>query len=153
MGLDNYPHLYPCRSRGTAVVVGDDDERIDCVATAEAGGCPWKNDYEASGLPPGGRAVGMFGTDCWYRGKWGNHLLEETGISSDGGEGFYGDSSDGTYKSPASCVKLADEIDAVTEGKQMLTDSNDDDILIDLRYASWYLRWAAENCGGLNCWY
>jgi hypothetical protein len=39
MGLDNIPRRYPCDREGTAVKDGDS---IDCAATIEAGGCPWK---------------------------------------------------------------------------------------------------------------
>lgn len=155
MGLDNIPKNYPCKTQGTAVL--DDEERIDCVATQACGGCPWKNDLEKSGISSGA-VYGMFGTDCWYRGKYGNYLLEEVTDADPMGDNldFYGDNEDGTEKSPASCVAVADLIGTI------LADYTPDEIEVDeekketvdgLRYAEWYLRWAAEQCGGLVCWY
>lgn len=166
MGLDNIPYEYPCRSRGTATLVPVTDKdgnplmdgggtrmRIDCSATMKSGGCPWKEAYESSGLPEGGRAVGMFGTECWYRGKYGEWLLEVLGVDNEDTT-FYGDNEDGTYKSPPSCVALADSIDERIADRQTIPDPDGDgDLMPDMRYASWYLRWAAANCGGLTCWY
>lgn len=95
--------------------------------------------------------MGIFGTDCWYRGKYGNALLEEVTSSDPMGDNlsFYGDNEDGTEKSPESCVELADFIDG------LLSAMGDDteEYKSDLKYASWYLRWSAEACGGLVCWY
>lgn len=161
MGLDNIPKNYPCEAQGTAVIVNrtdatgnvilDDDgsvmTTINCEATQSCGGCPWKN-----ALPPTeGRVMGIFGTDCWYRGKYGNALLEEVTSSDPMGDNlsFYGDNEDGTEKSPESCVELADFIDG------LLSAMGDDteEYKSDLEYASWYLRWSAEVCGGLVCWY
>ena len=151
MGLDNFPRQYPCKTQGTAVMVED---RIDCQATQACGGCPYmteRNKQENLGTP----VYGMFGTDCWYRGKWGNHLLSAVGIEDDN-LNFYGDNEDGTEKSPESCETLAETIaEALTDN----CDSNGhiildgEDIAPDLRYAEWYLRWASENCDGLSAWY
>ena len=143
MGLDNLPNSYPCKERGTAVLV---DERIDCRATQQAGGCPWQN----ANPPVEGRVLGMLGTDCWYRGKWGNALLEKHSINDPMGENFsfFGDNEDGTIKTVASCISLADFIKTdVLPTVDELDDRN------DLIYAEWYLRWSAENCDGLVCWY
>lgn len=163
MGLDNIPKQYACKKKGTAVMVPrlnrdgdpliDPDTNepimsIDCKATQEAGGCPWLAAYNASNLE-GGPTLGMFGTDCWYRGKYGNYLLEQLAVMDPMGEGesFYGDNEDGTEKSPESCLMLADIID------EALADQFVPDIAADARYASWYLRWAADECDGLICWY
>lgn len=137
MGLDNYPETLPCKDRGTAVF--NDDGGVDCQLTQEAGGCPWLN----ANPPQEGRVIGIFGTDCWYRGKYGNYLLEEAGIDGS----FYGDNDEETYKSPDSCLELADMI------REHLADVRDDEVRAGLAYAEWYLRWAGENTGGLNCWY
>ena len=143
MGLDNIPKEYPCRSKGTAVLV---DDRIDCQATQAAGGCPWLN----AGPPEEGRVLGMFGTDCWYRGKYGNYLLGEemTMVDEDMTHlTFYGDNEDGTEKSADSCLVLADFI------KDHITEVSDEENHNALVYAQWYLRWVAAECGGLVCWY
>lgn len=159
MGLDNYPHKYPCKTQGTAVMVqrtnrdgdllteqdGSPSMAVSCEATQACGGCPYKNAYEKSGLD-GGAVYGMLGTDCWYRGKWGNHLLREVGIDDDD-INFYGDQEDGTYKSPDSCLELADII-----GEE-LSSVTDKEVLEGLQYAEWYLRWVAEECDGMDAWY
>ena len=169
MGLDNIPHNYPCKAGGTAVMAprlnrenqpileedGSVMTSIDCAATQACGGCPYvtelkKQDQQELGSP----VYGMFGTDCWYRGKWGNHLLQAIGVEDD--KSFYGDNEDSTEKSPQSCLELADAIDgaileAKAEGGAIHMDG--ENISPQLKYASWYLRWAAEYAGGLTCWY
>jgi hypothetical protein len=82
---------------------------IDCEATQACGGCPYKTALaKQDGL---GKAVyGMFGTDCWYRGKYGNWLLEDAGIGGDDDYSFYGNADDSTYKTARSCIELADLI-------------------------------------------
>jgi hypothetical protein len=151
VGLDNIPKEYPCRSKGTAVLVEDD--RIDCKATQAAGGCPWLN----AGPPEEGRVLGMFGTDCWYRGKYGNYLLAEVTEADKVGDdvNFYGDNEDGTEKSPDSCVKLATIIRSALDTYDLadLEDEEKRQTFEGLNYAEWYLRWVAAECGGLVCWY
>lgn len=164
MGLDNIPRQYPCKTQGTAVLVarkgrdgetilGDDGTpslAISCEETQACGGCPYKNAYDKSGLA-GGAVYGIFGTPCWYRGKYGNALLQEAGFYDDTDSlNFYGDNEDGTEKSPESCVTLADVIG------ELLDDTDpelSDEARADLKYAEWYLRWVAEECDGLVCWY
>lgn len=160
MGLDNLPHNYPCSARGTAVMVPSLDRygnqrtdedgtphlSISCSETQDAGGCPWMN----ASPPEEGRVIGIFGTDCWYRGKHGNAALHEAGLVDDytaDSDTFYGDNEDGTYKSPQSCIALADTI------RQAPLSDLPGDLRDDLLYAEWYLRWAADQCGGLVCWY
>jgi hypothetical protein len=95
MGLDNIPHEYPCKARGTAVMVGEgEDSQIDCKTTQAANGCPWQESYNRS--HPGTPIYGMIGTSCWYRGKAGTWMLErleEAGYDPPSG-GFYGDQCD-----------------------------------------------------------
>lgn len=162
MGLDNIPNEYPCKKQGTAIMsplmgkdgnpIIDDDgtpiTSVDCTKTQEAGGCPYMKSYDKD-KPKGVRTYGMFGSDCWYRGKYGNYLLEELGIYDETeGYSFYGALGDHSYKSPHECLLLADAI------AEALPDfEGDDEHRDDLHYAEWYLRWAAENCGGLNAWY
>lgn len=156
MGLDNIPKNYPCKKNGTAVTNpktyddGTTVDQIDCEATQEAGGCPWLN----SNPPIDGRAYGILGTACWYRGKYGNALLNDAGLG--GGEDFYGDSEDGTKKSPESCIELADKISQYlthTFPPDLLPTDEAKELKDDLTYAEWYLRWAAEQADGLECWY
>lgn len=169
MGLDNIPKKYPCRTQGTAIQVISSDKMgeaileedgstmllIDCKATQASGGCPYvdeldKQDKELLGNP----VYGMFGTDCWYRGKYGNYLLEAIGYDTP--FSFYGDNEDETEKSAESCLLLAELIDeALSEctEKDGVYRLDGNDISSDLRYASWYLKWAAEFSEGLICWY
>lgn len=167
MGLDNIPKQYACKKRGTAIMAprmnGDGEQlidpetgepmmAIDCQETQKAGGCPWLTELNKQDeLIKAGRVYGMFGTDCWYRGKYGNYLLEETTNGDTMGDGFsfYGDNEDGTEKSPQDCRDLADFIDNICD----TADEQDMELYQHLRYAEWYLRWAADECDGLVCWY
>lgn len=165
MGLDNMPNNYPCKTQGTAVMVqrtnhegtlltredGSPDMSIDCQASQACGGCPYKNAHDKSGLNNAG-VTGMFGTDCWYRGKYGNHLLTLAGVDNDD-YNFYGDNADGTEKSAESCKELAGIISQaiMDNDEQLVVDG--EDYTDELRYAEWYLRWASEECDGLGAWY
>ena len=170
MGLDNIPHEYPCKRNNTAVMVTvpmyvddpdsgpllDDNgrpvERIDCKATQEAGGCQWKN---AEDRPENGGVIGIFGTDCWYRGKWGNHLLEKYGEYDEiEGYSFYGSDADGAYKSAAECLRLSSYIESLIEETQWDMDNEEEDQdCAGLEYAAWWLRWVATEADGSDCWY
>lgn len=91
MGLDNIPNTYACQTRGTAVMVTAADKdgnpildenglpevALSCEKTQEAGGCPWKTVLGDRD----GQVLGLFGTECWYRGKYGVWLLDELGMS------------------------------------------------------------------------
>lgn len=167
MGLDNIPHVYACRKQGTVIesprldkdgnpLTEEDGSvvmAIDCKATQEAGGCPYTKAFATSGLE-GGAVYGIFGTDCWYRGKWGNWLLEDTGLYDETtGVSFYGALGDNSHKSPHECLILADAISNFLDDEPDWKASEGDADASDLAYAEWYLRWAAEECEGLDCWY
>ena len=169
MGLDNIPNNYPCMTRGTAVRVArffqdgspmleEDGTTLlatDCKATQACGGCPYTSELEKQNKAELGNPVyGMFGTDCWYRGKYGNVLLEAIGVSDD--NSFYGDNTEGTEKSAESCKELAGIIDQEiydAEQNGNVLQLNGEDITPELKYASWYLKWASEYADGLVCWY
>jgi len=167
MGLDNIPRNYPCKTKGTAVMaprLNRDGEQIvdpdtnepmtviDCQATAACGGCPWKNAHVRAG-EPGGAVYGMLGTDCWYRGKYGNYLLEEIGVYDETEAiTFYGDNIDATEKSVSACIRTADAIsDALNDEPEIFADG--ENITEQLRYAEFWLRWVAEEADGSVCWY
>ena len=162
MGLDNFPHRYPCKTAGTAVL--DSQERIDCQATQGAGGCPWQENPDR---PSAEAVLGMMGTSCWLRGKYYNHVLRLVGLDDDEFT-FYGDREDGTYKTPQSCRALAQAL------REAAAASTDHDILLrlanlegavedpdqavaqvraDAAYAAWWLDWVAESSDGSACWY
>ena len=165
MGLDNIPHHYPCDRAGTSVRVALKDRegnvlmdeetnvpmtQIKCDDTIENGVCPYKNAHAKSGLASGG-VTGMLGTYCWYRGKYGNYLLEALGIDENEWN-FYGDNEEGTFKTAESCRALADEMERVkAQHGQVLMENGD--VTDEVDYAIWYLRWAAEHCDGLDAWY
>lgn len=165
MGLDNIPHHYPCDRAGTSVRVALKDKdgnaimnedtdvpmtRINCDDTIANGGCPYKNAYAKANLKSSG-VTGMFGTYCWYRGKFGNYLLEALDMDEDVWN-FYGDNEDGTFKTAESCRALANEMERVKalHGQVML---DGEDMTDEVDYAIWYLRWSADNCDGLDAWY
>ncbi len=172
MGLDNIPKNYPCKTQGTAVMeqrtnnAGEpafDPEDgtpmmvVSCSATQECGGCPYVNELNKQDKGELGNPVyGMFGTDCWYRGKYGQWLLEAIGYGDSDDFSFYGDSQDGTEKSKDSCLALAQVIDEALvecDEEDGVYRMNGEDMTPDLKYASWYLKWSAEFADGLVCWY
>lgn len=151
MGLDNYPNRYPCRTQQTAVYADrDGTEVIDCGETIEQGRCPWAN----ANPPENGRVLGIFGAPCWYRGKWGNALVEQYGTYDESaGLSFYGSNTAGDYKTPDECRTLAEHIENVvtdTDTENGWRDVEDKDGLL---YAAWWLRWVAENGDGAIAWY
>jgi hypothetical protein len=149
MGLDNYPHRYPCKTAGTAVL--DGDGRIDCAATQERDGCPWK----AARLGDGA-AYGMFGTDCWYRGKEGQYLiaaLTEAGAQLPEAleNGFFGDDD---YLTPDYCRQLATWME--DHGEQFLATDyarRSEHAAHVYAYAARWLRFAADHCDGAKAWW
>jgi hypothetical protein len=171
MGLDNIPNTYPCERLGTAVMVdirdregnpvineatGLNEKRVDCDETIAQGKCPHKLALEKSGITDAS-VLGMFGTYCWYRGKYGNYLLSQLGEDA---FDFYGDNEDGTYKSPSSCLITAEVMEdafheQVNNNGTFYEAGTDEpyDIAPQIRYAIWWLRWVANECNGARCWY
>lgn len=165
MGLDNIPHQYPCSTKGTAVLVprldregkayvqedGTSVMSIDCQATQACGGCQWKN----AEPPTGGRVLGIMGTDCWYRGKYGNALLEKYGEYDEiEGYSFYGSNADGSYKTASECMGLSAYIETLIENTDWdMEDEEQDQHCAGLEYAAWWLRWVATEADGTDCWY
>lgn len=162
MGLDNIPYNYPCKVGGTAVMVnmknretGEDyiDEegntvpQIDCKATQECGGCTWKQDL--GNLE--GAVKGIFGTDCWYRGKYGAYLLSITEVDD---TPLWGD-VDG-HVSASECHGMADEMEERLAGSQAVVsirDGETEDVTTEYVYFAKWLRWVADKCGGSTAWF
>ena len=176
MGLDNMPHEYPCKRQGTAVIdkkthtwededgvtQSEDSYPIDCEKTIEAGGCPFTN----ANPPKTGAVVGMFGTHCWYRGKYGNWLINALSSQTDdmdaidsyvwdtdGDDSFYGTDADGLYRPAEACKSLADQMASALDERGGRLVFGDDDRTDDAKYAIWYLRWVANECEGMDAWY
>lgn len=162
MGLDNIPNEYGCKAKGTAVLdprtdengdpvldeYGNPDMIINCQATQEAGGCPWHKVFGERN----GQVLGMLGTDCWYRGKYGVALLDAFGLD---GHVLYGDET--LTVTADECHALADDMvtaftkdDGERETEIIWRDEN---VADDWWYLADYLRWSAIVCGGLHAWY
>lgn len=159
MGLDNLPLKYPCVSRGTAV---RDSDRIDCSSTMAVGGCPWQ---EASDRPERGQVLGMLGTSCWYRGKYGEYILNVLRLD-DEETTFFGDNQDGTTKSALSCQddsrKIYEALGSTSDetiAHRLKADGEDASpeavsrFRDDATYAAWWLNWVAREGGGSTCWF
>ena len=171
MGLDNIPRNYPCKTGGTAVMVnmkdhqtgedyinenGEPELQIDCDATQECGGCPWKNKVAGEGA-----VYGILGTSCWYRGKYGAVLLDAAGIDANP---LWGD-GDGEV-TPDVCRGIADEMreyaenyaEVEADGEKRITirdpyDGEDADVTDQFFYLIRWLEWVAEDCDGAVAWY
>ena len=156
------PHEYPCLKQGTAIMEtiegfdGTPHERIDCVETVAAEGCPFTN-----AEPPPGQVTGMLGTYCWYRGKYGNALIRAlSGLDMDDYSGdtdddnFYGTDDEGLYRPPEACLSLADQMEsALDERGGTLIAQHDEDVTDEAKFAIWYLRWVAKECDGMDAWF
>lgn len=166
MGLDNIPREYPCVLKGT--VIKNDIDQIDCEQTQKSGGCPYKNERESDPMLKDTIPVyGMFGTDCWYRGKYGNYLLGEMYSFNEefpyDSSTFYGD-MDGEEEgiSPNHCLAVSetmkDYIEEWVRYVQTQSDVKDDPenqqrLINDWIYASWWLKFVGENANGSAVWY
>ena len=154
MGLDNIPMILPCKCDGTAITEVDDDGEVMvlCKDTQEAGRCPWQN---AVDRPTKGQVLGIMGSNCWYRGKYGNVLIaklegqDSDSFWVDSPYSFYGDSDEETVKSPQSCKDTADYMEDLLEESMGVDDETKD----DAAYAIWWLRWVGNNYEGARCWY
>jgi hypothetical protein len=158
MGLDNFPHRYPCSAREGVVRV---DGRIDCEATVRAGSCPWRNRVDRD--RPGEAIVGMLGTFCWWRGQvstWHLELLDEAGYTPPAAVegGFYGAEGDEPQLSPEYCRGLAGfladhaEVFAQIVHERLGSDAAGEEIGY-YRYSVWWLRFAAEEGEGAGAWW
>ena len=166
MGLDNFPHEYPCTTQGTAIMEtviyrdGSEHERIDCEETVASNGCPFTN-----ASPPPGQVTGMLGTYCWYRGKYGNWLvralngMDPEAFDDLGDDNFYGTDEEGLYRPPEACLSLADQMESsLAERGGKLTSFSEpghdqDELTEEVLFAIWYLRWVAKECDGMDAWF
>lgn len=170
MGLDNIPGQYPCKKNNTAVM--DEDNRIDCQATINAGMCPYhtikKNDPLVKDI---GGVLGIFGADCWYRGKYGNYLLAELArwnekFDEEMEDGtFYGDiqEDDDTQGgiSEDECIRMSEIMskyseswsDYVNNSGKYVTAEEKKNAINDWIYAAWWLKFVGENADGSAVWY
>lgn len=162
MGLDNIPKIYPCQKAGTAVMSSREDGSsfVDCDSTIDCGGCIYKIQTETDPLVKDTVAVyGMFGTPCWYRGKYGNsllHLAKTNGFSPPldffgTGEQF----SEDEGLDVDECITLSKWMADHTEKFAYIVETNgyDPRTLMDWVYASWWLKFVAKYAEGSSVWY
>jgi hypothetical protein len=161
MGLDNIPREYPCALKAAR----DEHNRIDCVETQEQGNCPWKNKKESDPMVNHiSRTVGIFGTDCWYRGKYGNFLLDILHDKVDQFENyeydFYGEGDDGLDTDY--CFDMAkwmrDNTEKFAFNAKKYTGENQSnenvkDYINDWTYAIWWLEFVGETSNGSAVWW
>jgi hypothetical protein len=155
MGLDCIPRQYACKKLGTAIL--DEEGRVKCSETQEKDLCPWKSQLAVSGVEQ--RVVlGMFGTDCWYRGKYAQALINEYDAPFD----FYGvdqgEDEDGNEEiglDSDQCLEMAewmkDQVDLHDEYSK--EDGTEWEYREDWLYIAWWLEFVANNCDGYYSWY
>lgn len=156
MGLDNIPVKYPCVGNE----IRDEEGRIDCAENQKNGRCTWKNEYESSPLlKDAGPTYGMLGTDCWYRGKWGNVLLDLLAQSVDHDYSFYGKGLENGDEgiSPEECFEMSNFMKEYIEEFAYIANNeypdNSERYIQDYIYASWWLDFTGKFGEGSGVWY
>lgn len=161
MGLDNIPREYPCKDKATRV-----NGKIDCVQTQDEGNCPWQNEKENNHMVKYiERVPGLFGTDCWYRGKYGNFLLDILHETVDQYEmheyHFYGEEDDKGLDTDY-CFDMArwmrdnTEKFAFNAAKYIETNKSNGelkDYIDDWTYAIWWLEFVGKTSNGSAVWW
>lgn len=156
MGLDNIPKKYPCIGHE----IRDEEGKIDCQANQKNGLCTWKNEYESNPLlKESGPTLGMFGTDCWYRGKYGNYLLDLLSEDVPHNYSFYGngyeDGSEGI--SPSECIEISHFMRQHAENFAYVAGikepENSRSLINDYIYATWWLEFVGNFSDGSEVWY
>ena len=163
MGLDNIPKVYPCES----IAVRNSDNQIDCKATQECGNCPYMNEYQSDPLLKDTSPVyGMLGTDCWYRGKYGNYMLDDLKRYNDDFDydmpsDFYGNTDEGIDAD--TCLEMSEVMFRYTEAwsnavhkmvkNGTLPEQNRDSYIRDWIYAAWWLKFVGNTSDGSAVWY
>ena len=107
MGLDNIPEPYPCAGKETTIRTKDD--KIDCTKMIEKKVCPF---YDSQ------HAVGMFGTNCWYRGKAIARELEALGYEDLSNEFYQEKDSDELPELKKNLENLLNEFDLMSEDEK-----------------------------------
>lgn len=154
MGLDNIPNVYPCKQAGTAVMEDGPFEsgpQINCEKTQDAGGCPWKTEFDKSPFKDG-HALGLFGVPCWYRGKVvTNYLFPKWEAAHPDDDPplhtWYSEDA-----SPDECRESAKWME--DRGEPFLALVTDDKTEEQSwGYAAWWLRFVADHAEGMHGWW
>ena len=169
MGLDNMPKTYPCIKEGTAIL--NDDGQLNCEATQKANQCPYQRELLADPILENAIPVyGMFGLDCWYRGKYGNYLLGQMSEHDSSfpydSYAFYGnDNGDENSQggiSESDCLEISETMlsftDSWTDYVKNYSDvkGNRDQekaLINDWIYAAWWLKFVGNYGNGSGVWY
>ena len=156
MGLDNIPRTYPCKD----MAVKNEKGQIDCQATQDEGKCPWKNEFLSNPyLKDAGPTYGMFGTDCWYRGKYGEFLMSTIGESVEHNFSFYGEQigEDEEGLTPEYCFNMAEFMKKYAEEFAYIVGQRYPEESVryinDYMYATWWLEFVGKHCEGSAVWY
>ena len=168
MGLDNIPVNYACKKQGIAVLT--EDGKIDCVQTIADGKCPLHNRKNNDPLIKDAIIpLGMMGTDCWYRGKYGTYLLEKMAnfnsdfsISSDALYGHERIEDGAPDLDSDECMEISETMFRFSESwvHYVKTSSNvsgnleeEKKLINDWVYLAWWLKFVSEECDGTVAWY
>ena len=162
MGLDNIPQTYPCKRENTAIL--NELGQIDCKQTMAAHQCPYQREKENNPITKDINGIyGMLGTDCWYRGKYGNRLLSQMQSYNNefpyDEDGFYGNGEDGI--SADECLTMSETMVEFTESwvhyvKTASKAENAEEqknLINDWIYAAWWLKFVGEYADGSEIWY
>lgn len=108
-------------------------------------------DTSDRGMP----VLGMFGADCWYRGKVATGMLGRLADASyddcpGGVEAFYGDGE--CELSPEFCIAVSNWMKDHVEAYAQLVSDDKEEIQM-YRYAAWWIGWVAEAGDGAGAWY
>ena len=95
----------------------------------------------------------MFGTDCWYRGKYGYAMLNALGID---GEALYGGDDYSTI-TPVMLRTLANEMNdrfsEDGEARHEVIMWEGENVADDFWYLHDWLMWTAIECDGADAWF
>ena len=160
MGLDNIPDPYPCA--GKKITLRTKDDKLDCNAMIEKKVCFF---YDSK------HAVGIFGTNCWYRGKVIARELEALGYENLADE-FYQDKKNNELPEIKSELEsILNSLDSLPEEEKKNlkgagynghfkngnfiweTYSNYDDITNELKDVIKWLEILIKNECGFRAWY
>lgn len=167
MGLDNIPNQYACKKQDVAVM--SEDGRIDCSATIKSGKCPHNNMKNNDPLIKDTIIpLGMLGTNCWYRGKYGAYLLEQMknhikDFSYDVNTLYGNELEDGNSGLSADeCLSISKEMIEYSEAWVHYVKTNSEvagnlnkekDLIDDWSYLAWWLKFVGQECDGSISWY
>jgi hypothetical protein len=154
MGLDNIPGVYACVKQEVAIKTIDG--LVDCEKTILAGKCPYVNEKQANPKVRDIQPVsGWLGTECWYRGKYGNYLLDLfKSNDSDVDYSFYGAKENDGMDSVES-IEFSQWMKDNTEKFAYIVSQETESIELVKQwiFAAWWLEFVALNCEGFETWY